>query len=137
MEKRSDGGPMFPAEGESRFTILDSFAGDALQGMLACPDTASMSKSSVAMHAYEYGEAMMAEKVVREERAKMEDETAKELKASGKMLNDVIEDCIEKFRRRCIAKVRELMKLHVSTTRPQYFTAVIKSIEAMPATEQE
>ena len=55
----STGGPAFPG------TLLDWFAGQALVGLLACP-AGSLCSEGNADAAYDYAEAMLAEKARRE-----------------------------------------------------------------------
>ena len=69
MSKKDDGGTAFPQHpgqedvaGFGGMSLRDYFAGAALQGMMAASDLADPTETSVAMFAYKYADAMLAER---------------------------------------------------------------------------
>ena len=70
MSKPDDGGPAFPdGEGYIGMSLRDWFAGLAMQGLLAVPEllasmpaTEGIAESRLAGSAYEFADAMLAER---------------------------------------------------------------------------
>ena len=66
MTDINDGGAAFPAvamlTSNRGMSLRDWFAGQALAGMLACPDTDPITTKMFASDAYLYADAMLAER---------------------------------------------------------------------------
>ena len=65
-DKPNDGGPAFPCTDAKGFTsegmsLRDYFAGQALAGLIACPNTSGDEKA-FACNAYKFADAMLAER---------------------------------------------------------------------------
>lgn len=63
MDQTNNGGPAFPSDrfSELGMSLRDYFAGQALAGLLACDETGGR-KERFAKVAYEYADAMLAER---------------------------------------------------------------------------
>lgn len=61
MSKINDGGPAFPSDrfGETGMRLRDWFAGQALAGLIACPNT-SGDEIAFSRNAYKFADAMIA-----------------------------------------------------------------------------
>ena len=66
MSQINDGGPAFPSDrfGERGMSLRDWFAGQALAGLIACPNTSGGEKD-FARNAYKLADAMLAERETR------------------------------------------------------------------------
>ena len=62
-DKPNDGGPAFPGDGLGKqgMSLRDWFAGQALAGLIACPNTSGDEKA-FACNAYKFADAMLAER---------------------------------------------------------------------------
>ena len=62
-ENNNDGGPAFPSDrfGEGGMSLRDYFAGQALAGLIACPNT-SGDEEPFACNAYKFADAMLTER---------------------------------------------------------------------------
>ena len=61
MDKPNDGGPAFPVGLLPGMSLRDYFAGQALAGLIACPNTSGGEKD-FARNAYKLADAMLAER---------------------------------------------------------------------------
>ena len=63
MSQTNDGVPAFPGEtwGSKGMSLRDYFAGQALAGLLACPNTSGVERAFT-LNAYQYADAMLAER---------------------------------------------------------------------------
>ena len=69
MSQTNDSEPAFPSDrfGERGMSLRDYFAGQALAGLIACPNTSGDEKA-FACNAYKFADAMLAEREKQEGR---------------------------------------------------------------------